>query len=198
MSLTSQELKNEKRAEKERAKMIMMYLFAGSIVLIFSGLTSAAIVRKSSSFWFAFEIPKPFITSTIYIIASSLTLYGGYLFSKKNNRWLATLLIFITLALGIAFGFSQFEGWKQLVENDIWFNDNKTGNMSGSFFYVLTGVHLLHVAGGLMSLLVVAIKSALGKYIKSVFGLKLFSIYWHFLMLLWIYLYFFLSAVVSK
>lgn len=198
MSLTSQELKNEKRAEKERAKMIMMYLFAGSIVLIFSGLTSATIVRKSSSFWFAFEIPKPFITSTIYIIASSLTLYGGYLFSKKNNRWLATLLIFITLALGIAFGFSQFEGWKQLVENDIWFNDNKTGNMSGSFFYVLTGVHLLHVAGGLVSLLVVTIKSALGKYVKNAFGLKLFSIYWHFLMLLWIYLYFFLNAVVSK
>lgn len=198
MSLTSQKFKDEKRTEKEKAKIIMMYLFAGSITLIFSGLTSAAIVRKSSSFWFAFEIPKPFITSTILILASSLTLYGGYLFTKKANRWLATLLIFITLVLGIGFCILQWEGWKDLVHNDIWFNDNKTGNMSGSFFYVLTAVHLLHVLGGIVALIFVCIKSAMGKYINNLLGLKLISIYWHFLMLLWVYLYFFLSFIVSK
>jgi cytochrome c oxidase subunit 3 len=114
------------------------------------------------------------------------------LFTKKANRVMATIFIFSTLILGIIFTYLQWEGWKELIRNDIYPADPRTKNNSGSLFYVITALHLAHLIGGLIALLVTGIRSAAGKYHpKSHTGLKLSSMYWHFLDGLWLYLFLF-------
>lgn len=115
-------------------------------------------------------------------------------FTRKSKKGSATLFLFITLALGSSFAWLQFAGWDQLVNNNIYFVDNLTGNISGSFFYVVTALHLLHLMGGLLAVLITTFRSAAGKYTPSNYlGLKLCAIFWHFLDGLWLYLFLFLQ-----
>jgi cytochrome c oxidase subunit 3 len=111
---------------------------------------------------------------------------------KKNNlSGLRTGLI-ITLGLGLAFCFTQFTAWSKLVEMGIYF----TGNPSGSFLYVLTGLHLAHLIGGIIYLMVVSTRSIQGKYNSGNYlPVQLCAIFWHFLDGLWIYLFVFLLLV---
>lgn len=178
--------------DKERSRKFLMGLAILSMTMIFAALTSALLVRKNSGNWFQFDIPEAFTFSTWTILASSITLILAVVFTRKGKSGIASLFIFGTLALGIAFLFLQFEGYKALIANDIYFVDKES--ISGSFFYAITGMHLLHLIGGLFALLVTAIRSAIGKYTPNKYlGLKLCSIYWHFLGVLWVYLFLFLS-----
>lgn len=182
----------EEQRDKERAKLLLMWLTVFSSVILFGGFSSAIIVRQSDANWFKFEIPFQFTLSTIIIAISSITLILGTFFTQKGNRWVATLFIFSTLALGIYFSILQYEGWKALIKMDIYPADPRTSNVSGSFFYVITALHLAHVVGGLIALLVTTLRSAWGKYKPdSYLGIKLCSIYWHFLGGLWLYLFLF-------
>jgi cytochrome c oxidase subunit 3 len=91
--------------------------------------------------------------------------------------------------LGIIFCISQWYGWKALVANNVHF----VGNPSESFFYVISGVHLAHMLGGIVFLLVIIGKAFyLNVHKKSILSLNLCVTYWHFLGAAWIYLYFFL------
>ena len=178
--------------DKERAKLFMMYLAMFAIFIMFGGFGSYIIVRQAEGNWFRFDIPLQFTYSTVILLASSITMALATLFTKKANRVLSTIFIFSTLILGIIFTYLQWEGWKELVKNDIFFVDPRTGNTSGSLFYLITGLHLAHLIGGLISLLVTGIRSAARKYSpKSHTGIKLTGLYWHFLDGLWLYLFLF-------
>jgi len=180
--------------DRERASKFLLWLGIISMVMIFAALTSAIIVRKSDSNWFTFEIPVEFTISTVVLLVSSITMVFAVFFTRKSKKWAATLFLFITLAIGSGFAWLQFAGWNQLVKNNIYFVDNLTGNISGSFFYVVTALHLLHLFGGLLAVLITTIRSAAGKYTPSNYlGLKLCAIFWHFLDGLWLYLFLFLQ-----
>ena len=72
----------------------------------------------------------------------------------------------------------------------------KGSNVASSFLYALTLSHLLHLAGGLIALLITAINSERGKYSsENLLGIELISIYWHYLAVLWLYLFFFIQYV---
>jgi len=185
---------NVSAEERERSSKFLLWLGIISMAMIFAALTSAIIVRKSDSNWFTFEIPVEFTFSTVVLLISSITMILAVFFTRKSQKWASTLFLFITLALGIGFAWLQFAGWKQLVKNNIYFVDNLTGNISGSFFYVVTALHLLHLLGGLLAVLITTIRSAAGKYTPSNYlGLKLCAIFWHFLDGLWLYLFLFLQ-----
>jgi cytochrome c oxidase subunit 3 len=185
---------NVSAEERERSSKFLLWLGIISMAMIFAALTSAIIVRKSDSNWFTFEIPVEFTFSTVVLLVSSITMILAVFFTRKSQKWASTLFLFITLALGIGFAWLQFAGWKQLVKNNIYFVDNLTGNISGSFFYVVTALHLLHLLGGLLAVLITTIRSAAGKYTPSNYlGLKLCAIFWHFLDGLWLYLFLFLQ-----
>lgn len=187
-------LRNISTEDRERSRKFLLWLGIISMVMIFAALTSAIIVRKSDSNWFAFEIPVEFTISTVILLLSSITMILAVFFTKKSKKIVATLFLFITLALGSSFARLQFAGWNQLVKNNIYFVDNLTGNISGSFFYVVTALHLLHLFGGLLAVLITTIRSAAGKYTPSNYlGLKLCAIFWHFLDGLWLYLFLFLQ-----
>lgn len=178
--------------DKERAKLFMLWLAIAAMIILFAGFSSYVIARQADPDWFAFDVPVQFTQSTIVIVVSSITMIVASILTRKGNRWVSTLFIFSTLILGIIFTYLQWEGWKTLVKNDIFFVDSRTSNISGSLFYVLTGLHLAHLLGGLIALFVTTIRSATGKYSpKSHTGVKLCAMYWHFLGGLWLYLFLF-------
>jgi cytochrome c oxidase subunit 3 len=180
------------RQDKEKGMILLLWLAIIAMIILFGGFSSAIIVRQADKNWFQFDVPFSFTISTIVILVSSITMTLGSYFTRRGMRWPATIMILITLGLGIAFAQLQFQGWKELLRNNIYFLDNKTGNISGSFFYVITALHLTHLAGGLIALLVTLVKSAMGKYKPdSYLGVKLCATYWHFLGGLWLYLFLF-------
>lgn len=182
----------EEQKDKDRAKLLLMWLSMFAIVILFGGFSSAIIVRQTDASWFQFQMPFQFTLSTIVIAFSSVTMIFGTTFIQRGKKGLATLFIFSTLALGILFSLLQYEGWRELIRMDIYPADPRTSNVSGSFFYVITALHLAHVVGGLIALLVTSIRSAAGKYKPdSYLGVKLCSMYWHFLGGLWLYLFLF-------
>ena len=183
---------SEDKAVKEKAKTALLWLGIVSIIMMFGGLTSGYIVRRGEGDWVVFDMPTAFYTSTGLIILSSITTYWALISVKQNNKKNLINALLITLVLGIAFSISQWIGWKQLVDNGIFF----IGNPSGSFFYVLTGLHLAHLAAGVIFLVYVLFKSILNKYNPdSYLGIRNCNIYWHFLDILWVYLFLFLLFI---
>jgi cytochrome c oxidase subunit 3 len=169
---------------------ILLWVAIASIVMLFAGLTSGYVVRQAEGNWLVFEIPTMFYVSTVAIILSSITMQMSIAAIRKDKKVMAKNLIVITLGLGVAFVICQLMGWNALVANNIHF----VGTPSESFFYALTGLHLAHLAFGLIGLMVTAVKSILQKYSsKNYLGISLCAIYWHFLGGLWLYLFVFLA-----
>jgi cytochrome c oxidase subunit III len=184
----------EKQDIKNKTYRPLLYIGIVSICMIFAGLTSAYLVRSADPGWMHFELPPIFIISTLIIAASSLTLWWAYQSATKDNFSGVKTGMLLTLVLGIAFIISQFMAWGTLTEQGI-FLGGASSNPSGSFLYVISGLHLAHLLGGILMLIYVCIKSFKGFYhSKNLLGLQLCSIYWHFLDLLWIYLFVFLTV----
>ena len=177
--------------KKEKALIQLLWIGMGSIGMFFAGLTSAHIVRKAEGNWIEFIFPNWFLLSTITILLSSLLLIIA-LKKIKNNASAYKLTIW-TFVLGLLFCFLQVNGWKELIEQGIYLT-GQGSNAAGSFLYVITLTHLLHLVGGLIALFVISINAKKEKYnAKNYLGFKLGSTYWHFLGILWIYLFFFLK-----
>lgn len=183
-----------KDARKKAAKPLL-WLGIVSIVMLFSGLTSAYVVRADNGNWLIFNLPNAFYLSTAIIITSSITLFAAHRMAKKNNQKGMIIGLIATFVLGLLFTYTQFKGWGELTGKGIVFA-GKYANASGSFLYVLTGLHLLHLFGGLISLLFTLVNGLRGKYdSQNTLGLELCSIYWHFLDILWVYLFLFLYYI---
>lgn len=169
-----------------------LWVGIGSILMMFAGLTSAYIVKRNQANWITFELPKLFWYSTAVIILSSLTIYlAGNAFRRREMvkyRYLVTG----TLILGVLFIVLQTLGFRQLWATGV----TLQSNVSYSFLYVIVGLHGLHVAGGVLALLITFVK-AFSKRIRNYNNvpLELVSTYWHFVDILWIYLLIFLLMI---
>ena len=103
--------------KKIRAKKMMLWFGIGSLIMSFAGLTSAVIVSSKRPDWLKdFQLPEAFITSTVIIIVSSITLVLAKRALKKDVRQATTLWLLVTLGLGLAFIFTQFVGFGQIVK----------------------------------------------------------------------------------
>ncbi|MEP7265443.1 MAG: cytochrome c oxidase subunit 3, partial [Bacteroidota bacterium] len=122
--------------------------------------------------------------STGIIILSSITMFLAQRSAKNDQLSEVKIWLIVTLSLGLAFVFSQFLGYNQLVNNGIFFSG---GNISGSFFYAITGLHAAHVIGGVLALIITSGKSILEKYnSKNYLGIQLCATYWHFMGFVWL------------
>jgi cytochrome c oxidase subunit 3 len=187
---------DEYEIRKQRAQRNLMWLGIGSIIMIFAGLTSAYTVRRGAGDWFPINLPEVFWISSAIIIFSSVTMNISLQSFKQNKIKQGVIFLGTTLALGLLFAWSQFRGWHELTNNGIYLVQAKgqTSLISGSFIYLLSGLHLAHMAGGILALFYSFIKSLLGRYsATNVHGLRICAIYWHFLDALWIYLFVFLT-----
>lgn len=169
-----------------------VWLFIVSITMMFAAFTSAYIVRRSEGNWQDFALPANMLVNTILLVLSSVALQYGWYAAKKDNLKALKIALFLTVALGLAFLVGQWNAWSELVDNKIFFG-GATANPSGSFLYVLTGVHGFHLVTGLIYLLIVLNSAFRFKvHSKQLTQLEMCTTYWHFLGGLWVYLYIFL------
>ncbi len=178
-----------KRPLSMHPKKFALWLFIVTIFMIFAALTSAYIVRRADGNWLIFELPNLFLVTTCIILVSSGTMHWAYRAVKKDNLEAAKLAIAITTVLGISFLAGQFLAWGELVKNSI----HLVGNPSGSFVYIISGLHGLHIVGGVVFLIVVLISIFQYKvHSKNLLRVEMCATYWHFLDGLWLYLFVFL------
>lgn len=167
----------------------ILWLFLVTIIMLFASQTSAYLVRRAEGNWLEFEMPRIFWYSTAVLLLSSMTMHWAYFTAKKDRFKELKVAISITFVLGVAFLVMQFEGWKKLVEMNVYF----VGNPSGSFFYVFTGLHGLHLISGIIVLLFAFIAAMkMNVHSKNLRRIQICVTYWHFLDILWIYLFVFL------
>lgn len=169
-----------------------MWIALASIIMMFTGLTSAYIIKRNLANWLTFELPQIFWYSTAVIIISSITIIISRNYFRQRRMKQYRLWLAITLALGIAFVWMQYIGFTQLWHSGI----TLTKNVSFSFLYILVGLHALHVIGGVVALIIVLVK-AYSTRVKTynIVPVDLINTYWHFVDLLWIYLLIFLSMI---
>lgn len=180
----------EKRA---RSRKMMLWFAMISMFMMFAGLTSAYIVSKERPDWLKdFEMPTAFFISTAAIVISSITFHLAKMAIQKDDRTKTTIFLLTTLALGIVFVISQFDGFSQIIDSGYHFT-GKGSTVTTSFLYIVTVTHLLHVAVGILVLLVVIYNHFKQKYKQGqTLGLELGAMFWHFLDFLWVYLFLFL------
>ncbi len=183
----------EDRQKKEKVGRDLMWLGLSSMAIFFGGLTSAYIVRMNGGNWKDIAMPSQFYVSTALILFSSVTLNMALSSVKKGKS--PARFVAITFLLGIGFALFQFLAWRSLNHSGIYFT-GKQSIASGQYLYVLTWAHLMHMVAGLISVGVVAVKASLGKYSAENYnGMRICAIFWHFLDVLWIYLFLFLLFV---
>ena len=169
-------------------KKFALWLFMASVMMLFASLTSAYIVREAEGNWLYFELPEMFYYTSAIVIVSSITMQWAYFAARKDDAKKVRLLVAITSLLGVAFLVGQFMAWGDLVRNSVYF----VGNPSGSFLYVLTGLHGLHIISAVIFLLIVLSAACrLRVHSKNMAQMEMCTTYWHFLGGLWIYLFIF-------
>ena len=179
----------------QKAKSVLLMIAMFSIVMLFAGLTSAYIVSKGALGvkWDIIELPSMFYISTLIILLSSVTGYWAVYSCKKNDFQIISRTLLLTILCGILFLVFQFLGWNELVKANKFLSGN---NVASSYLYVFTLTHLLHLIGGLISLIIIYFNSLKKKYnLQNFHGLKLGVTFWHFLCALWVYLYLFLLII---
>ncbi|HEX6718272.1 MAG TPA: cytochrome c oxidase subunit 3 [Pyrinomonadaceae bacterium] len=159
---------------------IGMWVTLASIAMLFTSLSSAYVVRSGTiNDWFPLAVPRVMFGSTALILLSSVSIEIA---KRKLRQGLVesySRYLLLTGFLGLGFLVSQLLAWRQLVQQGVYIQSNP----HSSFFYLLTGVHGLHVMGGLLALTFLWLKSRRQAAADAV------SIYWHFMDALWIYLF---------
>ena len=184
---------DEHQARTARSYKLLLLFAIISMIMMFAGLTSAFVVSKSRVDWLKdFQLPTAFFYSTVVIIGCSVTFHLAKKAIQKDNQKATTSFLLATLALGILFVILQFLGFGQIVANGYYFTGAES-SITTTFLYIVTVVHLAHLAGGLIALLIIIYKQLKHKYNSTqTLGIELGAMYWHFLDLLWVYLFLFL------
>ncbi|RYD82783.1 MAG: cytochrome oxidase subunit III [Sphingobacteriales bacterium] len=172
-----------------------LWVFLVTVTMLFAAFTSAMIVGREDAIatgkWQFYDIPFVFTISTIIIVMSSVSMQWAYITAKRNDIENNRRALWITLLLGLGFVATQIIGYKTLIANEIFLAGNNRG---ASFFYVISGVHLLHIIAGVF-ILIATIFSAYKYRVhsKNLLRINLCTTYWHFIGVLWVYLFALLS-----
>ncbi|AOW17396.1 cytochrome oxidase subunit III [Polaribacter vadi] len=194
--MTNEQILNQEYivAKKKSAKP-MLWVSMISMVMFFAGLTSAYVISMKREDWVAFDLPQAFYISTILIVASSITLLLSQRFLKQDKRQLSLIMVVVTLLLGIGFVWQQYVGFNQLKSIGLFFTGPES-TVSTSFIIGISFMHVLHIIAGLVVLFVVIYNHFKYKYKSDdMLGFELGAIFWHFVDLLWIYLFLFFSFI---
>ncbi len=178
--------------QKIHPHKLLLWIAIASICMMFAGWTSAFMVRKAQGNWLFFTLPTAFWVSTFVILASSVTMHLSVKEFKKRNMGSYKTLISVTAVLGVVFMLLQFWGFYDMHLSGVTLASNGEG-VSGSFIYVISGIHLLHMLGGVIALVIVFFVVNFRRRTKvySSNGLEILGTYWHFVDVLWIYLFLF-------
>ncbi|MBU3027833.1 cytochrome c oxidase subunit 3 [Zobellia galactanivorans] len=184
------------KEKNDRAKKMMLWFGIVSLLMGFAGWTSAYIVSSSREDWISdLLLPNSFFMSTAIIVSSSFTYIMAKKAIKLGQSKMGTNWLLVTLGLGIAFVVFQFKGFSEMIATGYYFT-GPTSNIKLSYVFLIAMVHIVHVAAGIISLLVVLYNQIKGKYSPQEYlGVDLGATFWHFLDLLWVYLLAFMYFV---
>lgn len=169
-----------------------LWIAIGSIIMMFAGLTSAYVVKGSLPGWSTVDMPKIFYYSTGVMLLSSVTMQMALKAFKERGMQQYRRLITLTAILGVVFIVMQLVGFMQLSKTGVHLSG---ASGAGQFLYIIFGLHALHVLGGAIALLIMFFKAFSTKFRNyNVVPVEVVSTYWHFVDLLWIYLFIFFLA----
>ncbi len=183
-------------AEQQRKKIhpykFTLWVGIGSMIMMFAGFTSAYIVKREQPGWITFSMPVIFWYSTGVMLLRSVLMQLSLAAFKDRDTGKYRNLIAATTALGILFVVLQGLGYLQLNKLGV----KIEGSGSGVFFIIIFGVHALHVLGGIITLIVLFFRS-LSSRIRNynTVPVEVAATYWHFVDLLWLYLFVFFILI---
>jgi cytochrome c oxidase subunit III len=170
-----------------------IWVALGAITMSFAALTSAMVVRQGTGLdWQHIALPPMLFLNTLALVASSVTLeiarprIASYARGTETRLAVPLTWLLTTLGLGLLFVAGQYVAWLRLKTEGLYLATNP----NSSFFYVFTGLHAIHVLGGLAGLIYVMSKLRRSVLRRSTFAAA--AQYWHFMGLLWLYLLFLL------
>lgn len=189
---------SEQQRKRIHPHKFSLWIAMASILMMFAGFTSAYIVKRSDGAnWLEFKLPPVFWYSTAVILLSSLTIYLARRAFKDRDMKRYRSLITATAVLGLLFMVLQWSGFQYLQDHGVKLI-GRDSSPAGSFLGVITGVHMLHVLGGVVALCVIFIR-AFNTRTKSysTVPIEVAATYWHFVDAIWIYLFIFFNIVSS-
>ncbi|MEX0967984.1 MAG: cytochrome c oxidase subunit 3 [Bacteroidia bacterium] len=182
-------LQGEKRNYIVHPVRFNLWLFLVTVTMLFMAFTSAYIVRRAEGNWLYFDLPILFAVTTGIIVFASVLLQAAVYAARKNELAWLKILLWGTTLFGLAFVTGQFLAWQDLVANKIFVS----GNVAGTFLYIISGLHAIHVVGGIVVLGATLYSTYHYKvHSKEMLRISLCTTYWHFMTILWVYLYIFL------
>lgn len=179
------------KRNKIHAQKFALWAAMASISMMFAAFLSAYIVKQASGNWLEFSMPATFFISTLLVVLVSVSLHFTGDFLKKSSVKNYKSGVLVSLILAVLFIISQYTSWNTLVDRGV----DLKGNVSGSFLYLITGIHVLHVLGGIVALMISAVYAFFFPFDNSARKIQKFDLvinYWHFVDGLWIVLFMFL------
>lgn len=166
-------------------------VFLGVVGSLFALLTSAYLMRMGMADWRALPIPRVLWLNTGVLVLSSVALHAAKVSVRRGQMDDLKAWLLAGGLTAMAFLAGQFWAWRQLNAAGYFV----TANPADSFFYLMTGLHGLHIIGGLIALAWTADRvwngAPAGKVRLSV---EMCATYWHFLLALWLFLFMLLAG----
>jgi len=160
--------------------------FLGAVAMLFIAFTSAYVSRRAEAGWIAIAVPPVLWFNTAVLLASSAVLERARARIVRGDTEGLRRGLWVTAVLGAVFVLGQLAAWRQLSAAGLYL----ASDPHSAFFYLLTGVHGLHLLGGLAALGVVLVRATGGAYTpRDHMGVSVFALYWHFMDGLWLYLF---------
>lgn len=166
-----------------------LWALLATLSMLFAGFTSAYLVRQAGPDWAPINAPPILWFNTALLLSSSVTLEAARTRMRRRRREALKRWLLVTALLGLSFLFGQFLAWRQLAAQGVFLSTNP----HSSFFYMLTGIHAVHLLGGIFALLYALNASADGRpgwAPAQPTAINLCATYWHFVDGLWVYLFF--------
>jgi cytochrome c oxidase subunit 3 len=168
---------------------IWVAMFA--ITMSFAAFTSALVIRQASTDWTHLRTPRIlFVNTALLLLSSVLVEMSRRIMLKETETSVqqisrSRVLLSGSLILGLMFIVGQYIAWQQLAAQGLFLATNP----NSSFFYLLTGVHILHLVGGIIALAYLLVHRALTGAVRPNLVNGVVT-YWHFMAVLWVYLLF--------
>ena len=183
---------NNNKLKVDRSKKMMLWFGMISLTMSFLGITSGYIVSKERADWLTdFQIPEAFYISLFVILLSSITFYFAKKYVIAQQKKQGMIFLIITFLLGITFIILQFKGFSEIISSGYFFTGSES-TITTSFIYLVVLLHLTHMLAALISVLVVIYNHYKQRYtIGNTVGIEIAATFWHFVDVLWIYLFLF-------
>ncbi len=201
LTLSSNDLiRDKKEYTGVHPQKFALWIGMGAIAMFFAAITSALLIKKGDfRVWQSFRLPDIFMYSTAVILSVSVVMQLSLISYRKARFTAFRWLLGLSFLLAVLFLVLQVQGWHILKSMGL----PLAGNLAGSFVYLITSMHGAHIIGGLLVTLVFIISAIRARKDpiyelraiinpKRQLNLELLVSYWHFVDIIWVYLYFFM------